>query len=142
VLYQRAKDLPQARHYYEEAARLDPNDGLTQLNLGRVYWSLNQPEAAEQAFENVMRLAPDEPEGPGALAQLYIRSHRNPAQARRLAQRAVQLAPKGQYYALLAQACAVGGDQSAALAALNQALALEPENPQLIELQGLILKKK
>jgi tetratricopeptide (TPR) repeat protein len=75
IHYQQTAQYPDALRYYREVAGLDPTDALVQLNIGRVCLKLNQSQAAEKAFEKVVQLAPNRPEGHAALAQ--VRAMRN-----------------------------------------------------------------
>ena len=70
IHYQQTGQFPDALRYYREVAQLDPTDALVQMNIGRVCLQLNQPKDAEKAFEKVVHLAPDRPEGHAALAQV------------------------------------------------------------------------
>ena len=67
---QRSNRNAEALRYYEEVMRLDPSDALVHMNIGRVSLKLNQLGRAEQAFKEVVRLAPDRPEGQDALAEV------------------------------------------------------------------------
>ena len=91
VLYQQMHRERDALQFYDDVARLDPRDALTQLNMGRVCMKLNQPQQAERAFREVVRLEPKRPEGYSALAQLYLQARSNPAEAERLARMATEL---------------------------------------------------
>ena len=142
VLYQRTGNDARAQQFYEDIARLDPSDALVQLNLGRVSLKLNQIERAERAFAEVTRLAPNQPEGHSALAQLYLQANRNPDDAVRLAETAVKLAPEAPYLAILSQARARSGDRQGALAAINQALDLQPANGQYRQMREILLGTK
>ena len=70
VHYQQTHQYGPALKYYQEVARIDPADALVQLNIGRVCLALKQIENAEKAFEKVVQLAPNQPEGHAALAQV------------------------------------------------------------------------
>src|SRR5262249_25102115 len=93
VHYQHARQPRDALRFYEEATAIDPSDGLIHLNLGRVSQKLGQIDRAERAFKEVIRLAPNQFEGYGALAELYLQLNRNLPEARKLAETAVRLAP-------------------------------------------------
>lgn len=69
IHYHQSGKYPGALRYYQEVARLDPNDALVHMNIGRVNLKLNQVREAEAAFKKVVELAPDRPEGHAALAQ-------------------------------------------------------------------------
>jgi protein O-GlcNAc transferase len=70
IHYHQTRQYPKALQYYQEVARADPTDALVQMNIGRVCLQLNQLTLAEEAFQKVVQLAPDRPEGHAALAQL------------------------------------------------------------------------
>ena len=142
VFYQRTGQEGEALRFYEEIARIDPSDALVHLNLGRVSLKLRQVERAERAFVTVVKLAPNQPEGHSALAQLYLQTNRNPAEAARLAEAAVQLAPEAPYLALLSEARARNGDRQGALAAINQAIDLQPGNGQYRQMREMLLGRK
>jgi len=130
VLYQQARKDREALRCYEEVAHLDANDGLVQLNLGRLSAKLKETARAERAFKEVIKLEPQRPEGHSALAELYLQTRRNPAEARKLAQQAVALAPDAPNFVLLSRTCAADGDRASALAAIDKALELQPANEQ------------
>ena len=70
VHYHQTGRYAEALRCYQEAARLDPRDALVQMNIGRVSLKLNQMQQAEAAFNRVVELAPERPEGHAALAQV------------------------------------------------------------------------
>lgn len=63
ILYNRMGDHAQARHYYESALKAQAEAGLlreqavTQYNLGRSLESLRDWDAAQRAFDNVLRIS-------------------------------------------------------------------------------------
>lgn len=140
VLYQQTDKGNDALKYYEEIAAIDPADALVHLNIGRVCLKLNRMEQAEAAFKEVIKLAPDRPDGFGALAEIYLQTRRNLPEAIHLAETAVRLAPEAQYYALLGQAYAMNNDRAGALAAFNRAIELKPDNPQYQRLRDMLIK--
>jgi tetratricopeptide (TPR) repeat protein len=139
VLYQQGRKDPAALRFYEEIARIDPKDGLVQLNLGRVSVKLKQTERAEQAFKEVIKLEPKRPEGHIALAELYLQSKRNLAEARERAQTAVALAPEAPNFVLFSRTCAANGDRASALAAMEKAIELQPANEQYLQARQMLL---
>lgn len=142
VLYQQTRRDREALQFYQQAAKLDPADGLAQLNMGRVYTKLNQADGAERAFKEVIRLEPKRPEGYSALAQLYLQTRSNLAEAERLAGVATELAKEAPYFALLSQACAQNGNRHGALMAINRAIELQPANPQFEQMRETIVGAK
>jgi protein O-GlcNAc transferase len=141
VLYQQTGRPRDALKHYEEVAAVDPNDALVQLNIGRVCVKLNEIERAEQAFTKAVSLAPDKAEAHSSLAEFYLQTRRNLAEAVARAETAVKLAPEAKYYALLGQAYAMSNDRAGALAAFNRAIELKPDNPQYVQFRTMLLEK-
>ncbi|MEO8151830.1 MAG: diguanylate cyclase [Rhizobacter sp.] len=65
ILYNRMGDYSQARHYYEAALKAQTEAGLlreqavTQYNLGRSLENLRDWDAAQQAFDSVLKISRD-----------------------------------------------------------------------------------
>lgn len=114
---------------FEKLTREQPANHLNFLYLGRLQARLQNVDAAERDFAKVQTLAPGWPEGYRAQAELYLRAGRKLPEALRLARKAVELAPAATHYHLLAAICAENGDRPAAIDAMKQALALEPNRP-------------
>jgi tetratricopeptide (TPR) repeat protein len=76
----------------------------------------------------VTELSPERPEGYRALANLYLRADRNAPEAKGLVEKLVALRQTGPNFFLLAVACAKNRDQAGALAAMERAVALDPDN--------------
>ncbi|MBN2130325.1 MAG: tetratricopeptide repeat protein [Sedimentisphaerales bacterium] len=113
---------------HRELTRIDPNNGVSHYFIGTISAQLNRFDDAEAAYKKVIEVAPQRADGYRALAQLYLQINRDPGQARSLAARAVQREPSALNYSVLAAACDHSGDRTGALAALEQALRLEPGN--------------
>jgi len=111
---------------FEQLASEQPESSLNHLFLGRLHGRLEQFEAAERAYRKVQELAPEWSEGYRALAELYLRADRNPAEGRALARRVLELEPTSPHYYLLAVACLKNNDRAGALEAVRQAVALNP----------------
>jgi tetratricopeptide (TPR) repeat protein len=124
--YLQSKDLAAGAAAFEQLAAEQPDCSLNYLFLGRLRARLEQVDAAAAAYRKVQELAPDWPEGYRALAELYLRANREPAQARQLAERVVKMAPSAPNYYLLGFACAKNNDRSGAVKALEQAVKLSP----------------
>jgi Flp pilus assembly protein TadD len=65
---ERSGDLNSAAQSFEGAARLDPKDSDSLLELGRVYLKLNRPADAEPKFRAALGLEPASPEALQGLA--------------------------------------------------------------------------
>ena len=138
--YVQRNALAEGVSVFEQLAAEQPGSSLNHLFLGRLHSRLDQFEAAERAYRKVQELAPEWPEGYRALAELYLRADRKPAEARALARRVLELEPSGPHYYLLAVACVKSSDRAGALEAMKQAVALSPGEKKyeefLKQLQG------
>lgn len=139
---QQTKREAEALACYEEVTRIDPKNGLAFLQLGRLNARLQRWDEAEAAFTKLVELAPERPESHYALAQFYVHSNRNQAEGLAQAQEAVRLAPIAPHYALLGQARARSGDAAGALAAIEEACALDPANAQYRRLRDMLKEGK
>ena len=87
-------------------------------------------EEAEQAYRKAIELTPRQAGGYLALAGLYLDKGRKLPEARKLAEKAVELEPTAKNYFLLGAACLRSGDAAAARSAARQAAALDPFNSE------------
>lgn len=128
---------------YEQQGRLDealatlsrfslsaPRSIAIQVHLGRLAAEAGRFELAEQACQKAIELSPGEARAYAMLADLYLRSDRKLAEARRLAEKAVELAPEAPLYRLLSVACQKTGDVAGARAASQKASAVAPGSGQ------------
>lgn len=141
-LCQLAGRLDDALRWTEQLRELQPSclehcwvTGLLRLRLGRF-------DEAEADFRTLMAAAPERAGPYAMLAQLLVQTHRDPAQARDLAQKAVQLDPTAENYLVLSVACAENQDIPNALAAAQQGLRIEPRNPRLLKMYDMLRAKK
>jgi tetratricopeptide (TPR) repeat protein len=128
ALYMDTGQLREALALGEEIERIDPHGPLGPVLTGRAYASLNQSDRAEQAFRQVIDLAPGRSDGYRELAQLYVRAGRELSEANRLALTAVRLEPSPENLAVLAEVKRRTGDVEGARAAYERALTLDPDN--------------
>jgi tetratricopeptide (TPR) repeat protein len=127
--YVQRKALADGARIFERLTTEQPSNHLNFLYLGRLHARLQNVDAAERDFAKVQALAPGWPEGYRAQAELYLRASRKLPDALRLARKAVDLAPAATHYHLLAAICAENNDRPAAIDAMKQAVALEPNRP-------------
>ncbi|UCD50117.1 MAG: tetratricopeptide repeat protein [Phycisphaerales bacterium] len=130
AFYRSAGKLPQALAQCEQVARLEPNDPTCRLLIATLALQLQQRDKAEAAFKKLVALAPRESVGYRELARLYLASDAKLNEAKRLAQKAVELAPAAANYYVLGLVCQRSGDRDSALAALRQAIQLDPGNAE------------
>jgi tetratricopeptide (TPR) repeat protein len=120
---------------FQQLTANQPENHWNHFFLARLHDRQQQVAAAETAYRRVQQLAPDWPEGYRALADLYLRANARLQDARALARRAVELEPSGPHYYLLALTCLKTNDRAAALAALEQAVELSPNESRYRELR-------
>lgn len=126
----------------EELKSLEPKNHLHLRNEGLLYARMGKLDEAERVFREICRLEPARGFGYAALADLLLRRGRALAEARGLAERAVDLEPTAQHWTLLATTANQMGDRTAARAALERALALDPGNPQIKSVYASISQEK
>jgi Flp pilus assembly protein TadD len=102
---------------------------------------LNLFDDAEKAYKKVIEVAPKRSDGYRALARLYLQLNRNLSEAKTLASKAIELEPTAMHYFILAAACDKNGDRTGAIAAIGQAIEMEPGNMQYRRTQQLIQEK-
>ncbi len=119
----------------EELRRVEPANPIHALALGSHYAALGQLDQAEKEFSQVVAIAPERGEGYAALADLYLRTGRKPAEAAALARKAVARQPVAENYFVLARACAAAGDQAGTWTAISRAVELDPGNAEYVRLR-------
>lgn len=113
-----------------------PDNSLNHWFLGRAQEQLGRFDAAAQAYRQVQQLAPDRPEGYRSLAELCLKSDREPSAALAAAERLLTIEPSGPNHYLLAFARVKNGDRPGAITAMEQAVALSPGNERFREFLG------
>jgi len=131
ALYQQAGRLSEALQVYEELVQTEPDNPAHYWKLGVLRARLQRFDAAEQAFRKITELAPESPGGYAGLAEVYLQSNRQLAEAERLAREALKRKPTAGHYLLLSRICARRGKRAEAIQAADHATALEPENAQV-----------
>lgn len=130
LVYQRTGKGPDSLHLYRQLLEIEPGNPLYHTYAGALCVQLGQLAAAEAAFENVVRLAPQRSWGYQGLAQIYLGTNRRLSEAKAHAETAVRLDPVAPNYDILGEVCRATGDRAGALAAFRRAAELEPENPK------------
>jgi tetratricopeptide (TPR) repeat protein len=134
--------LPEALDKYGELAALEPRNPVHHLNAGLIHARLKRYDAAESSFRKALELKPDSSWACRDLAQLYLTAGKNLPEARRLASKAVELEPTAQNHFILSWACDKSGDLPAALAAIQKALDLEPQNQRYVRVYEDLRSRK
>jgi tetratricopeptide (TPR) repeat protein len=128
-LYQATHRESKALAMYRQLSELDPQNAVYCVNVGIGNARLDRFEAAEEAFVKAQQLAPQQSLAYRALAQLYLRNNRKLAEAKVLAEKAVELESVAANYFVLSEAHDKAGDRQGAVAALRRAMQLDPDNP-------------
>jgi len=129
-LYQQTHRAQQALTLCRELAELEPGNGAHPFNMGMLHANLKEFDAALQAFQKARTLAPEKSASYRLLAQMYLETGRDTAQARTYAQQAVTLEAQAENYFVLGAVKVKQGDSAGAAEALQRALTLEPNNPK------------
>jgi len=137
-LYQSEGKVVKTVQTLEELAKIEPDSPGYRVEVGRLRASLLQYDVAEEAFREACRLAPRNAGCHRALATFLLQTGRHLADALAGARTAVRHEPTAVNYALLAAACRANGDRAGALAAIEQAVVQEPENPAYPQLDKLL----
>lgn len=125
-LYEQQGRRDEALAVLADAGRGASEEAATQLHIALACGRLGSNDQAEKAYRRVIALAPHEGSSYAALAQFYLQTGQKLAEAKELAQKAVDLQPVSEYWFLLSQACLRSGDRSAARRAIEEAIALDP----------------
>ncbi|NLX55228.1 MAG: tetratricopeptide repeat protein [Planctomycetaceae bacterium] len=130
--YQLTNRPGKALEMFKELQAIEPDNAGYWVGAGQVQLQLGRHQDAEKSLREAVRIAPERGLAYAALAQFSLRTGRPPAEARALAQTAVDKEPTAGNYALLAVTCQQQNDLQAAREALRRAVALEPQNAMLL----------
>lgn len=141
-LYEEQGQVQKSLRVLTELRERAPRDLGAQMSLGAAYARLRQFDDAEAAYRRAVELTPQSAGGYVALTHFYLQTGRKLEQASVLAQQAVELEPAAEHYYLLSLARRAHGDLAGAVTAIDQAMALAPDNreyPSLArELRGRV----
>jgi tetratricopeptide (TPR) repeat protein len=129
----RSERLAEALTLYQRVVRHQPNNGVAWFFIGHIQGKQGQLDAAEGAYQKVIEVGPDRPEGYRALARFYLQTHSHARRARELAERAVALDASAPNYFLLAQTCTRLEERPAAVTAMGRALDLAPGHSEYLQ---------
>jgi tetratricopeptide (TPR) repeat protein len=130
-MYRQTNRTSEALNLLKELRAIEPENILYLVSLGQLHAERGDYHAAEAAFQEAVRIAPERALGYAAMAQLCLRSGRPPLEAVSFARTAAEKEPTAANYALLAATHDRNGDLDAAKEALRKGLALEPQNAAL-----------
>ncbi|UCE48172.1 MAG: tetratricopeptide repeat protein, partial [Phycisphaerales bacterium] len=113
---------------FDDLTKTKHDTAQTYTLVGRIYLVNRMLDKAEAALSQVIMLAPQKSAGYRDLAYLLLHTGKNHPEALALAQRALSLEPTAANYFAHSRACEANGDFEGAIASLEQAVALEPDN--------------
>ncbi len=126
------QDRPQAALRIVEPLLTGPHaDADLWTRAGQLYARLGRFEPAEQAFHQAIEEDPQAAEACFGLAEVLISAGRDAAEYAPWAEKAAALAPSVRTCLLAAAVRNERGDRRGALAAVEQAMRLDPGNPQV-----------
>jgi Flp pilus assembly protein TadD len=111
---------------------------MCHLHYGALAMQMRRFAPAEQAFQQVITLAPNSSRGYSGLAHLYLQANQKLPEARQLAQKAVTLEPSAFNHYVLSWARDRNGDRTGAIVSIRRALELEPDNPRFRRIAELM----
>jgi tetratricopeptide (TPR) repeat protein len=141
-LYSINNRLSEALLMYRRVSEIEPQNPACFLNIGIISTRLNRFDDAEKAFRKVIKLAPQDSSGYRELARLYLSTKRSYPEARKLAEKAVELKKTAANYYVLTCVCEMIGDRTNALKSIEQAIRLEPDNVEYRQFHQHIKNRK
>jgi tetratricopeptide (TPR) repeat protein len=142
TLHSKAGQSAKALKQYEELARIQPNNIDHYQQMGFLQARLGNLAAAESALKQMLKIDPRDAAGHRALAKFYLNTKQQPTAALELAATSVKLQPVADGYFVLGWANAQNGKKHEAVAALEEAIRLAPNNPTYRKLYELVQKGK
>jgi tetratricopeptide (TPR) repeat protein len=141
-LYRATARVSEALEMYKKIAVIEPKNPVSFLNMGLLYGQTKQITEAQDCFVKVIKLAPESSDGFRELAQLYLRGGMRLQDARKLAEKAVELEPIAINYMVLSRACDKNGDIAGAISAIKKAVDLEPNIQLYRQIYEALQKRK
>lgn len=130
-LYRKARRGQEAAEVCAQLTRIEPDNAYYHFVTGVVFGELRRFSEAEQALRKSIELAPERPDAYMSLAGLFLTGNTRLSEAQALAEQAVALAPTARRYFMLSQVCSRNQQPAAALAAIERAAELDPNNAQI-----------
>ncbi len=116
----------------EKQIEKHPENPLYHFALGNVYYEQGELKKAERFYKTALYFKPDDPEVLNNLAWLYATAKqdnmRKPVEALVLAREAARIDPRPHILDTLGESCFINGLYKEAVAALEQAVAKNPDN--------------
>lgn len=127
--------------FLRELARLEPVSVTFPVEMARIYVEMGRVDDAERALQEFGDSVPTSAAAQAALAEFYLRVKNEPKLAVEHAQKAADLSGAASDWVLLSTAHERLGEFSAAIAALERAGSLAPDNLQYRQLLALLQER-
>ena len=125
-----------------ELVELKSKDPAVWLQLAKARGRLGQLNEAEAAYRQAISLSPEETLAYVDLLRLCLQANRKLPDSVSLARKAVELAPSPDSFVLLSTVLEQSGDRDGALAAMEEAIRLAPDHPQLRQVYQQLLEDR
>ncbi len=126
---------------FRELARLEPQNVAYPVEMARLFAEIGRARDGQLVLQEFADTAPEIAAGQTALAEFYLRVMKEPGRAVEHAQKAAKLSGAAADWALLSSAHERNGDFAAAIAALERAMDLAPDNLQYRQLLALLKQR-
>ncbi len=127
-----AKNLSASRQSLEQAAEANPKAADPYVRIGMLAHEAKQTNEARSAYLKALERDANHPLALNNLAMLILENKEDPARAETMARRALRALPNNaQLHDTLAMALVARKDKKGALAAINQAVKLDGQDPQI-----------
>jgi tetratricopeptide (TPR) repeat protein len=124
-----------------ELARVEPENVAYPAEIARLFGELGRLDDAEQTLQEFAQLAPDSASAQRALAEFYLGVMNEPSAAVEHAQRAAEISGAATDWVLLSAAHERASELPAAVAAMQRACELAPQNLQYRQLLALLKER-
>jgi tetratricopeptide (TPR) repeat protein len=132
----------EALNLYLELVKIEPSNAVYYQQIGSLQARAGNLAAAEAAFRKRLELQPQAAAGHRSLAKFYLNTNQQLEHAEELALQAVKLEPVADSFFVLGWARAKNGNRMESLAALQEAIRRDPNNPTYRKLYERIKKEK
>ena len=135
----RPRNARKALELYKQAIRQNPKNNDARYNLAHLYFIQKRYDLAAQAYREVIRADPDDSDAYNNLGTIYERQGKVKSATKLYLKAAKATEPVPTAYYNLARLYLEDGDEERARAAIERAVALEPENETYIKLYSKVL---
>ena len=108
-------DIEEVLYNYKKATEVDPGNAAVLEQAGRLYYSLNKYDKAEEAYLKVLKINPAATSVKTSLAWLYLMARPNPEKAARYFKEVLKVSPAPNIYFGLGMAYFANNDREKTL---------------------------